>query len=616
VGTISSLPTRPNSGGLALEWYRQVQFISAVPMPREMAEEFGTTINGMWADPERRSPDEVAADHRHGRRALFSVPIIALTPRTYEQPEAAHLLDEVCRDVDGEQAECDWYYWESKPVFAGCIYSDVFRAYLLDRCKRGVDRGMDVVNLDEIMTSVGLMTLAPRGSGFCARCLDRFRSNLTDEADSSGLAVADVDALRKAIRSDNSLFDRYRRFHEHEAFRVMVDFIEELRSYARTINPHFAISANVAYLGSYVARFGSLWGCLWGPHLDFVMMENDYRIERGPHVLLPRGKFTAAYRLGASFTGAPNWICPSINVPRQLAGEDHRRYYELMFLEAYANGGRWGYYWWPGVDADTRRHATAPEALKTYIGFIEAHRDLFERSTSMNDLAVLYLEGPVLRRPQTHEKFLGLAQAMAEAGFQYDVLYGGDGAFNSDEIDATMLKRYRAIVLAEARDLGAAPEGALESFAREGGEIVVFSDSPIAEPLVREEDGSVLVDFWRHYRDVDRDRIRATLDRFALSRIQTSDPMVNVIRHALGDRQVLHLLNYAYDATTDTITPATDVRLTIPWEGDAPATCTLLAPDWNEALPGRVVDRSLVIQIPRIDPYAVLVVEGHGSGRS
>src|SRR5438132_391413 len=91
-------------GDDAMDWYRRVQFVSAVPMPPEMAEEFGTTVNGMWADPERWSREEGASVHKQGGRALFSVPMIALTPRTYEQPVAAYLLDEVCRDVEGEPA--------------------------------------------------------------------------------------------------------------------------------------------------------------------------------------------------------------------------------------------------------------------------------------------------------------------------------------------------------------------------------------------------------------------------------------------------------------------------------------------------------------------------------
>ncbi|MGH7542268.1 MAG: hypothetical protein ACRELC_14845, partial [Gemmatimonadota bacterium] len=131
-----------------MDWYRQVQFVAAVPMPPEVAEAFGTTVNGMWAAPERSSPETVEEAHRLGQRALFSVPMIALTPAVYEEPGTAHLLDEVCRDVDGGAAECGWYYWEPNPVYSVCIYSDVFRSYLLTRCMAGVDLGMDVVYLD------------------------------------------------------------------------------------------------------------------------------------------------------------------------------------------------------------------------------------------------------------------------------------------------------------------------------------------------------------------------------------------------------------------------------------------------------------------------------------
>jgi hypothetical protein len=35
------------------------------------------------------------------------------------------------------------------------------------------------VNLDEIMTGIGLMNRKPGGSGFCARCLARFRRAFT-----------------------------------------------------------------------------------------------------------------------------------------------------------------------------------------------------------------------------------------------------------------------------------------------------------------------------------------------------------------------------------------------------------------------------------------------------
>jgi hypothetical protein len=342
-------------------------------------------------------------------------------------------------------------------------------------------------------------------------------------------------------------------------------------------------------------------------------MENDYRIAHDePHLILPRGKFTAWYRLGSAFTGAPNWICPSINVPRQLAGEARQRYYELMFLEAYANGGRWGYYWWPGVDPETRRLATAPDVLKDHIRFIDAHRDLYEQARTVNDLAIVYLDGPIMRRPPLHMKYVALAQALAESGYQFDVLFVGDGEFNPDDLDPAALRGYRTVLVPEAQDLGSTPTAALEAYARAGGDLVVFSESPIAADAARREDGEMLLDFWREYRDEDRERIATTVKGSDGSRIESSDASVNAVRYAWGDRQVVHLLDYGYDAETDTIRPATDVRISVPWSG-GDARCRLLALEGEVDLATHVEGDRLVIHVPKVDPYAVLVLEGRAT---
>lgn len=584
-----------------MEWYRQVQFVSAVPMPPEVAEAFGTTVNGMWADPERRSADEIARAHDLGERLLFSVPMIALTPNTYESEDAAFLLDEVCRDIDGGSSECDWYYWESKPVYAACIYSDAFRGYLMQRCREGVDRGLDVVNLDEIMTDIGLMNRKPRGSGFCGRCLGRFRARM------HGLPAGD-DELRAAIKADDELYERYHRFHEEEAYRVMVAFIRDLRAYADEQNPGFAISANVAYLGNSVPTFGALWGCLFGPHLDFSMMENHYRVEPGsPHLVLPRGTFAPWYRLGSSFKGSPTWICPSITVPKQMEGQPRTTYYELMFLEAYANGGRWGYYWWPGVDVQTRLAATAPEALKDRIRFIRDHRELYEDAVPNNELAILYADGAIAARPQTHDTYVALAQALAEGSIQFDVVYVGDGRFNPDELVPATLAGYRAILVPEARALGPGPAAALEAFARAGGEVTVYSESPLDPQLVRTVDGQMLFDFWKRYRDEDRGHILASVQAPPSARIESSDPAVSVTRYSLGDRQILHLLNYRYDEATDTVSPTRDLRLRIPWDG-GPASALLLDQGGERKLTAKSEDGPLVVELPELAMYEVLVV--------
>ena len=591
-----------------MEWFREVQFVSAVPMPAELVSEFGTTVNGMWAAPERSTSETVAEAHQLGQRTLFSVPMIALTPAVYHEPGAADLLEEVCRDVRGGAAECGWYYWESEPVYSICIYSDAFRDYLMRRCRAGVDMGMDVVNLDEVMTSVGLMNLEPRGSGFCERCLERFRAELR-RRDDERLASADDAAMRHALEIDHELFERYRAFHEREAFAVMTGFIRELRVYADEKHPTFAISANVGYLGNLVGRFGTLWGCIWGPRLDFVLFENDYRIEpTSPHQILPRGSFLPWYRLGSAITGAPAWICPSINVPRQLAGQERLRYYELMFLEAYANDGRWGYYWWPGVDVESRRAATAPDVLKDHIRFIDANRDLYEGPFAPNEVAILYAEGPMLAHPEGHRRYLALAQALAEAGCQFDVVYVGDGGFNPDGLEAQALAPYRTVLLPEARSLGEAPAAALRGFARGGGTLVAFSDGPIDRSFVRRADERPLDDFWRRYRDEDRDRIVAEAQVPDSSRIECSEPGVGVVRSIQDGRHVFHLLNRRYDEASDSVSPVRDVRLRIPWDLPA-ATCRTLGPAGERPQASVVEDGRLVVGVAEIDPFVVLVVE-------
>lgn len=604
-GRVETPGSRPEES--TVDWYRQIQFVAAVAMPADIARAYGTTVNGMWADPEQRSPQYVADDHEHGNRVLFSVPMIALVPRVYEAEETAYLLDEVCRDVHDDPAECDWYYWQPKPVYAACIYSARFRGYLFGRCIEGVDKGMDVVNLDEINTSIGLMDRDPGGTGFCHRCLDRFRSHLREAGEPLTATVDDAE-LRDRLGTDDTLYQAYRRFHELEAFQVMTEFIRDLRSYAAD-RSEFAVSANVAYLGSSVAVLGPLWGALWGRYLDFILMENHYRVEPGaPHLLLPRGTYGPWYRLGFALTGAPTWICPSITVPKQLAGEPRTTYYQLMFLEAYANAGRWGYHWWPGVDAQTRLEATAPESLKAYIRFIGTHRGLYEGAEPDSELAILYADRSILARPSAHDRYVALAQALAETGHQFDVVFCGDGHFNPERVDTIALARYHTVVLPEARELGADLVAALESYARSGGKLVTFSESPLDPGLVREASGDLLVDFWRHYRDDDRNRIIDEVAAPATAQILASDPEARVTRFRLGDRQVLHLLAYSYDEADDRVRPINNLGLRIPWPTNEVPVCTLVDPDGERVLPGRLDDGAVAVEIPLLNPYALLVV--------
>ncbi len=389
----------------------------------------------------------------------------------------------------------------------------------------------------------------------------------------------------------------------------MTGFIDELREYADASNPDLALTANLSYLGNIRPTLGALWGPLWGKFVDFGMMENHYIVEPdGDHLILPRGKFTAWYRLGTELTdGAPLWICPSITVPRQMAGEERITYYELMFVEAYANAGRWGYYWWPGVDVDARMKATVPERLKDHIRFMIDNRGYYEEAVPDNDLAVLYLDSAIAALPDTHFKYLALGQILAEAGFQYDVVYAGDGVFTPEDIGERLVT-YRTVIVPEARYATNAQSAALESYGESGGELVVFSENGLSPELVRMVDGGLLDRFWHEYRDEDRHQVVSLLADVPGSRIIVSETTVNAIRYVRGAQQVIHLVNYGYDADRDKVSRVEGLHVALP-DSSGVRSCRLLDLDGERTLDFRHESDGVVVEVPDLDVYAVLVVE-------
>jgi hypothetical protein len=594
---------RSTTAAEAPAWIGDLNFIAAVALPEAWADEFGTTVNGMWADPDRWTPDGVAEAHAKGRRILVSVPLIALTHQVYEREGRGYLMDEVCRDIDGGLAEVEWYYWDAKPVYSLCIHSPVVRTYLVDRLRGAIAAGIDLVNVDEVQTSVGLMSRKPKGSGFCHRCLGE-SVVLRDAASARQRGEPTDDEARVWLRDDPELYDAFAAEQRVRAFKTVRSLFEELREIARRDGQQAAITANVTGLGSFAGSNGQLWTAAWGELLDMIMLEAIYVVSQSefedPHAhrLLPRGTFAPLYRLGHAIgSRAPIWITPQINVPRQLAGQRRQRYYELMFLEAYANRGRWGYYWWPGVDDRTRREATAPDTIKTWTAFMRSHDDLYAGITTANDVAIVYSNAAVLADPSTHFRYLALAQALYEAGVQFDVMYTGDDQFAAADLDEDELSRYRRVIIPAVDLLSSAQGRSIDTYRARGGLVTgIPSKSTEAERLDR---------FWTAYDDDDRAAIveACRIDEAAL--IHVSSPRVVATRYVAGPRKVIHLLNYDYDPDHDEIVPALDLALRLAWQGDLPS-ARLLSPAGDTYLAGRLEGHWLLLNVPVLRDHAVV----------
>ena len=118
----------------------------------------------------------------------------------------------------------------------------------------------------------------------------------------------------------------------------------------------------------------------------------------------------------------------------------------------------------------------------------------------------------------------------------------------------------------------------------------------------------VLTRLWSTYEDKDRAMSLAPLRN--VPRIIVSAPRVVPTRYRCGRETIIHLLNYAYDESSDSVEPATALEVALPWNGEQ-ADARLLTPARSSSLSARVEGETLVVSIDRIDLYGLLVLKEH-----
>ena len=248
--------------------------------------------------------------------------------------------------------------------------------------------------------------------------------------------------------------------------------------------------------------------------------------------------------------------------------------------------------------------------LKDYIRFVAANRQCYEGCTTANQLLVIYANSAVMANPEGHFKYLALAQALAEAGYQYDVIYSGDDIFTPSQLDPDLLNKYRAVLVAEAAGLTPDQREALSAYAQRGGRVIAYSPHQIGGGSgVTTLADDLLMDFWREYRDDLRAAVVAPLEEFEAARVGTSDPLVNVVRYRKGDEHICHLVNYDYRQADDTIAAKHNVEISLPWTGAGrPATVRWVSLQGEESLDCRVDGGRLRFTVPSVDPYGLAVI--------
>jgi hypothetical protein len=273
----------------------------------------------------------------------------------------------------------------------------------------------------------------------------------------------------------------------------------------------------------------------------------------------------------------------------------------VQCAEAYAaNGAYIHFYVDPGgLPRDLDKVCWA-KAIETS-GFVLAHRDLFEGDLrSGSPLAVLFLLNELGRTiPGVFPSYLGLAQALVEGTYPFDVVFAGDGRYVKDRLAPQSLDGYKAVLVPGPIQPTENQKRVIRDFVKSGGTLIcqeperldlrdqseaaTSSDIACAAGQFAFGDGIVIrlkgevtatgtndvgSRFFRSYDPTLRRQMCQLVERVGVRPVLDGDPdgLVGAfpIVQAERKRVVVHVVNYDVDLDGDAIREKKGLEVVIP----------------------------------------------------
>jgi len=235
--------------------------------------------------------------------------------------------------------------------------------------------------------------------------------------------------------------------------------------------------------------------------------------------------------------------------------------------------GSVAWYEWGNVSTAHLTGRPVPPELKTYIRFFLDRQDLFRRTKTVADVAVLRtFAEQAFGKPC----YMPIEQGLIEGHAAWRIIY-------DQQLDD--LAGYRVVVAPEDAWLAPAQRKSLADFAAKGGRVVVSTkiDQPKEFPLTL------------------RDQLRVVLDA-------PSSVVLELGQQETPRRTIVHLVNY------NTEEPAGDLRLALRPRSGESTSARLVSPDpaGEQSLPVRCEKGQLTVTVPRLKIYAAVVFDDVG----
>lgn len=631
------------------EWLSEVQTYCMLPVLPERAAELNVSVNGVWAgigsaDPVLPPASSVAtvrgeygADTRAFVDACHDAGLVVAA--VVNGLEGFPALEEMCPNL--EEMACQ--NAEGKPVDVGqfilmCTNNPDWVQWEVDFGKRAIDLGADLILVDTPMAS-SFLSGGMLKAGLCPHCMANFRKYLREkfspEEMSQRLGIEDFKpeeviprlSSRQTIggevqpflstAKDDLLFREFIFCQEEASFQTRKALVDRLRRHAAREGRKVAFCTNAADLGTQNPFGHWVRALMFADVFDLFVYEQDQLVGGMPSdnaARLPRGKWAAYHKLAHSIyhrrSAAVFHASAMGKVLEKVLkeGATTNAWTGVQCAEAYAANGAYILFYIEPAGLKMFMNKCWTKAIETS-GFVQSHKGLYEGDLrSGSPLAVLFLYNERGRTiPSVFPSYLGLAQALVEGNYPFDVVFAGDGRYVEDRLTRDALASYKSIIVPSPIDPTENQKKIVRDFVKSGGtlvcqepEVLGFDGEGKLVPVAGIEcaagqfeygEGRLIrlsgevtktgtddagSHFFRTYDPKLREEIGKLAEQLGLSSIldRSPDGLVSAFSIVQPERKrvVVHVVNYDVDYDADTTREKANLRIKIP-------TRSFLSPD-------------------------------------
>lgn len=539
---------------------------------RQTYEDYGATVLAWGGKPTPQSKAEAQAA---GVRFYGSVGMVTEFARYYERFPQTYEQG-LCRDVDGQPVKVPWltdHQHKGVPFWWCCTQQPQFRQYVRERVIETVQAGADGVHVDDHLGTSGGLWL---GICFCDQCVAGFRTHLksrsADELKRLGVENSDEfnyrDVLRQwraaggqAKKKPVTQHPLWNQWAIHQG-RAAAAFMLELRELAATTAGRpLPIGANA--------------GLLWPRHLsdyqalDLFSAETDHHAAERHFTDQPLVAYRMAEAVGRPYAATASGGDWAFVKEHEVSGQV-RGWIALSYAagQCFMTPHR---QWCYTPEKGTHWYQGPPEKFKPLYRFVRANTRWFDGYETYADVAVVLPHRSFLKNSR---RWFDLCNQLAAANVSYRLLLAGDELVDHP-LTAEMLNAGPPLLIPERGEFLPADRQLVETYANGKDHRVYAAASEVFEKVK--------------------------------PAVQTqADGVVRALPRVAAGSAVVHLLNYAYDASGDDVRPlkTVQVRLDLSALGVPNATtCQFLAPDAEpQSLP---VDHGTVV-VPTLGLWGLL----------